>query len=56
MLLVAVLLQRSSHVEIWTLFLQMIHFGQFAAVFCLLSAAGALDDEEFYIIEGSVIN
>ena len=27
-------LQRGSHVEIWTLFLQVLHFGQFAAVCC----------------------
>ena len=27
-------LQRGSHVETWTLFLQVLHFVQFAAVFC----------------------
>ena len=26
--------QRGSHVEIWSLFLQVLHFGQFAAFFC----------------------
>ena len=25
---------RSSHVEIWTLFLQVLHFGQFVAAQC----------------------
>ena len=43
-----------SHVEIWTLFLQVLHFLAVCGVFSLLSAGGALDDEEFFIIEGSM--
>ena len=51
----AVRTQRGSHVEILALFLHVLHFWQFVTFFfLLLSGAGAHDDEEFFIIEGSV--
>ena len=46
--------QRGLHIETWTLFLRVLHFLAVCGVFLLLSAAGALDDEEFFVIEGSV--
>ena len=47
--------QRVSHVGTWTIFLRVLHFLEvFGVCFLLLSAAGALDDEEFFVIVGSM--
>ena len=54
MLLVAVLLRAACTLKPGHYFYEFSISWQFAAVFLPLSAAGALDDEEFFIIKGSV--
>ena len=54
MLLVAVSLSALRTLEPGHYFYEFSISWQFAAFFGLLSAAGALDDEEFFIIEGSM--
>ena len=54
MLLVAVSLSAASTLESGHHLYEFSISWQFAAFFLLLSAAGAIDDEEFFIVEGSM--